>query len=107
MPRYWVSFDLGLRGNYDDLYGWLDSQGAKDCGDGVATFVSNKSREQIIRELKNLARPANLSEVSGHRTAARIYLITRKEGGKFIVGKRRAAPWTGYAVTEQESEIEA
>ena len=106
MPRYWVSFDLGLRGNYEELYAWLDSQGAKECGDGVASFVSNKSREQIISELKKLEQPP-IKSLPGSRTTARIYLITMKEGGKFIVGKRRAAPWTGYAPTEQESEIEA
>lgn len=95
MPRYWVSFDLGLRGNFEELYAWLDSLGAKECGDSVATFVSKKSREQMARELKKVVSPG-----------VRVYLITMKDGGKFIIGKRRAAPWSGYAVTELGSEIE-
>lgn len=95
MPRYWVSYDLGLRGNYDELYAWLDKLEAKECGDSVATFVSGKSREQVIRELKKVVGPGK-----------RVYLITMKQGGKFVVGKRRAAPWSGYAVTELDSEIE-
>ncbi len=36
MAKYWVCYDLGLRGNYDDLYSWLDSLGAKD--DGVPRY---------------------------------------------------------------------
>lgn len=95
MPRYWLSYDLGLRGKYEELYAWLDGQKAKECGDNVATFVSDKTREQITRELKRIVGPA-----------ARVYLITMKEGGKFIIGKRRAAPWAGYAVTELDSETE-
>jgi hypothetical protein len=38
MTRYWLSFDLGLQGDYDSLYAWLDKQGAQECGDSVATF---------------------------------------------------------------------
>jgi hypothetical protein len=38
MTRYWLSFDLGLQGDYDNLYAWLDKQGAQECGDSVATF---------------------------------------------------------------------
>jgi hypothetical protein len=95
MPRYWVSYDLGLRGKYDELYAWLDGLGAKECGDSAATFVSDKSRDQITRELKRIV-----------GSKGRVYLITTKEGGKFITGKRRAAPWAGFAVTETESENE-
>ena len=98
MPRYWLSFDLGLRGNYDELYAWLDSHKAKECGDGVATFVYEKTRDQVARELKRIV-----------GAKARVYLISKKEGGqgligKFVIGKRRAAPWSGYAVTELDSE---
>jgi hypothetical protein len=33
----------------------------------------------------------------------RVYIITRKHGGKFIFGKRKFAPWTGYAQVSVES----
>jgi hypothetical protein len=95
MPRYWISHDLGIRGNYDELYAWLDGLGAKECGESVGTFVSDVSREQLTRELKKLVGPSG-----------RVYMITTKAGGKFIIGKRRAAPWAGYAVTELDSETE-
>ena len=97
MARYWISFDLGLQGNYEQLYAWLDQQdyktkgdrqGAKECGDNLATFVSSKSRSAIAKELK--------SRLSGQRNA-RVYIITMESGGKFFIGTRKFAPWKGYA----------
>jgi hypothetical protein len=92
--RYWLSFDLGLSGDYTSLYAWLDRQQAKECGDGVATFTSDKSRKKIKSELGNLLKV---------RTNPRIYLISMHEGGRFIFGKRKVAPWTGYAQTSMDS----
>ena len=74
MKRYWLCFDLGLHGSYDALYEWLDQQEAGECGDSVATFRSERSREQITKELKNLLRGAK---------NARVYLITLKEAIRF------------------------
>ena len=70
MPRYW-----GLRGNYDELYAWLDSLQAKECGGSVATFVSSMTRRQV-------APAQETCRVSGEGL-----LITTKEGGKFIIGR--------------------
>jgi hypothetical protein len=33
MPRYWISFDLGLQGDYEPLYEWLDRHEALECGE--------------------------------------------------------------------------
>jgi hypothetical protein len=88
MTRYWLSFDLGLQGDYDVLYGWLDQQSAHECGDSVATFKSKKTREQIAGELKLLF---------DDKKKPRVYLISMKQGGKFVLGRRKRAPWTGYA----------
>lgn len=87
--RYWLSFDLGLRGDYDALYAWLDEQGAKECGDSVATFQSKKTREEIVKEVKR---------VLDDKKNPRVYIISTKSGGKFVLGKRKLrAPWSGYA----------
>jgi hypothetical protein len=51
MPRFWLSYDLGIEGDYAPLYRWLDNVSAKDCGDSLATFLSDKTREQIGTEL--------------------------------------------------------
>ena len=85
--RYWISFDLGLQGEYDQLFGWLDRQQAKECGDNVATFQSDKTREQLRKDLSKILDP---------RRNPRLYIINRKQGGKWIFGKRKVAPWTGY-----------
>ncbi len=95
--RYWLSFDLGLRGNYEELYEWLDDLDAKECGDSVATFLSAKSREQIADELSNLL---------GSDKKARVYIINMNQGGKFILGKRKVAPWVGYSRQAVETEEE-
>ena len=35
----WLSYDLGVRGDYEGLYAWLDKHQAKECGDNIAYFV--------------------------------------------------------------------
>jgi hypothetical protein len=92
--RYWLIYDLGLQGHYDELFAWLDQHKAKECGDNAATFVSNKSRAGIMKELGAILVQTN---------NPRVYIITRKHGGKFIFGKRKFAPWTGYAQVSVES----
>jgi hypothetical protein len=55
--RYWLSFDLGVRGDYEALYEWLDALDAKECGDSVATFLSPNTHEEIAEELSQVSRP--------------------------------------------------
>jgi len=86
--RYWISYDLGLSGDYEQLYAWLDRHGAKECGTSIATFLSPKSRDEVARELKT---------VLDLKRNPRIYVISMKTGGKFVLGRRKVAPWTGYA----------
>ena len=101
MPRYWLSFDLGLKGNYDGLYGWLDNLKAKECGDSVATFTSDKTVERLQKELRRIL-----------GTSARVYLVythgkPSRAAGKFILGGRKAAPWSGFGVVPSEESDEA
>jgi hypothetical protein len=85
--RYWISFDLGLRGEYEPLYAWLDRQQARECGTNLATFLSDKTRSKIAKEL---------TQILDMDRKPRIYIINMREGGKFVIGKRTVAPWTGY-----------
>ncbi len=97
--RYWLSFDLGLRGNYEDLYEWLDNMKAIECGDSLATFVTDKTRDQIGKELKKFL-----------DKRARIYIITQHKGkfvGRFVLGKRKHAAWAGcggYLIEGEDEE---
>jgi hypothetical protein len=83
--RYWLSYDLGLRGNYDSLYEWLDEHSASECGDSLATFKSNQTSDELREELIDLL---------GETGKVRVYLIAAGTGS-FLIGKRKAAPWAG------------
>jgi hypothetical protein len=80
-------------GDYSHFYEWLDSQGAEECGSGIATFISDKTRDQMIAEIQNIFKET---------PRARAYLIAKQPdnrfGGKFVAGGRKAAPWAGFAV---------
>ena len=93
--RYWLSFDLGLRGKYEELYVWLDNMAANECGNNVATFSTKKTAVQIRKELFDL-----LGE------DARVYLINMHHGGTFIIGKRKRSPWVGYGGAVLGTKIE-
>ena len=100
--QFWLSYDLGIDGDYDNLYKWLDEIGARECGDGLCSFKLDVSDEEpagaVLRAIKN--RKVKL------RSKDRLYLIWRTReklvSGKFIHGSRRNGPWTGYAVTDAD-----
>lgn len=95
----WLSYDLGIKGDYEGLYAWLDDHDAIECGDSVSFFKFNvKKQENIIEELKSdLKENVNLSKRD------RIYVIftiDKKIKGQFIFGKRKASPWEGHGSKE-------
>jgi hypothetical protein len=97
----WLAFDLGVRGDFEGMYEFLDGHGAKECGDNVAAF-SYEFKADLARELtKELQRAVEFDKRS------RVYLIYPEAGkhkGRFLVGKRKAAPWTGFGVTASNEE---
>lgn len=92
----WISYDLGVQGDYESLYAWLDTHGAKECGDSLALLNyehGGSVKKQLTTDLKKAI-------TVDKRT--RIYVIyrdaeTNKNKGAFIFGGRREAPWTGYS----------
>ncbi|MEW6776807.1 MAG: hypothetical protein AB1405_10970 [Bdellovibrionota bacterium] len=92
--QIWISYDLGLNGDYDGLYRWFDAHGAKECGDRLATLEFNVKRD-LQRELeKDLKKAFKVGKED------RLYVIyrdseTNKVKGRFLFGGRRAAPWIG------------
>lgn len=100
----WLSFDLGVKGDYEGMYAWLDSHEAIECGDSIA-FLEYESLKDLLDKLK-----AELQEHVELNGKSRIYVICRSPDGKikgtFLFGKRKQAPWTGYGSSEEESSDE-
>jgi len=98
----WLSYDLGVKGDYASLYEWLDNKKAKESGNNVAFFKYEvKKDDDLKKKLKN--------DISKHVKFAkrdRIYIIFRgddqKLKGTFLFGRRKASPWKGYGVGEGE-----
>lgn len=100
-----ISFDLGLQGDYSNLYSWLDEHNAMECGNGLAALVydvEDATFEAVYGKLKN-----ELQEKINIAKTDRLYLIMKdKEGetmkGKFLFGNRKRAPWEGYYMREPD-----
>jgi hypothetical protein len=92
----WISYDLGVRGDYESLYGWLDSKHAEECGDSTAVLkyicngdIANSLKEELEKSISITRR-------------TRVYVIYRdgksnNYKGRFIFGGRKTAIWSGYA----------
>jgi hypothetical protein len=98
----WISYDLGVRGDYEGLYAWLDALHARECGDSVAV-LKYRYEGSLPDELK-----ADLKSSVATDKRTRIYMIYRDQStdrnkGRFIFGGRRAATWSGYAPSESST----
>lgn len=91
----WLSYDLGVKGDYEGLYAYLDDHEAEECGDSLAYFkFSVKKEDKIIEELK-----IDLSKNVAFSKRDRIYVIWRvgeRIKGRFLFGNRKSSPWVGY-----------
>ena len=99
---FFISFDLGITGDYDALYAWLDDNSAIECGDSLAFLTISYTGDFLEFLKKELKTNLDL----GKRN--RFYIIWRdgeKLRGKFLFGKRKAAPWEGYGI-EGESKVD-
>ena len=89
----WLSYDLGISGDYESMYAWLDDQGAKECNSSLAFFrysYEDDLLESLEQEIRNAI---NINKRS------RIYVVFREDGktkGRYLIGNRKNAPWTGF-----------
>ena len=68
----WLSFDIGLRGDYEGMYAWLDEHGAVECGDSVA-YMKYECEDDFPESLEQELRRA--IEVT---KKTRIYVVWRE-----------------------------
>jgi hypothetical protein len=92
--RVWISFDLGVQGDYEGLYQWLDGRNAIECGDSVASFD--------FAYAVDLPRELGTELVANVRTnqRSRVYLIfVDAQGIRFgwLIGRGQRPAWEGYA----------
>ncbi len=99
----WLSYDLGISGDYEGLYAWLDDRAARECGDNVAFFRFAYERV-LVEELKEA-----LSAAVTLNNRSRIYAVYRddeKTRGKFLFGGRRRPPWEGCGAARDQEDDE-
>ena len=102
---FWLSYDLGLKGDYEGLYQWLDGHQAKECGNALAVFKRDVSGGTFVEDIKR-----DLTDSIKFKDSDRIYLIWRDgklNKGKFIVGGRKRAPWEGYASALENTQVDS
>jgi len=91
----WISYDLGVRGDYEGLFEFLASADAKECGSNLGVIVFPVQTD-LIKELK-----AAIKDHMKIDKRSRIYVMFKKSDGKltgsFIFGNRKSPPWAGYA----------
>lgn len=104
--KFWLSFDLGVQGDYNHMYAWLDNHKAVECGDSNAfveySVPNTMTVDEFLAYLKN-----DLENSISFRPGDRIYVIVyveRKKNtmGRFIIGKRKASPWEGYGDNDDD-----
>jgi hypothetical protein len=91
----WISFDLGVSGDYEGMYAWLAEHDAKECGDSMALVKVDDARGGIVPAVRrDIKKSVKLTPRS------RMYMVYRNEDdkvkGTWLVGSRKQAPWTGY-----------
>ena len=91
----WLSYDLGVSGDYEGLYAWLENQGAKECGSSVAYVKDYQFSGDLLESLE-----ADVSNAVTLNQRSRIYVIFKADDGRmrghYVVGRRKAPPWTGF-----------
>jgi hypothetical protein len=99
--RVWLSYDLGVKGDYSNL--WLDKYNALECGDSIATFFwESNDISTVKQEIKE-----SLQEAVDFKTTDRVYLVFMKQNkytGSFIFGKRKANPGAGCSLEFSEDD---
>ena len=100
----WISYDLGIKGDYQGLYSWLDDHKAVECGNSIA-YIQFEVKTDLIKELTE-----ELNLNVDFKAGDRVYIVRREVDGlktsikgSFIKGKRKSNPWEGYGTSVDNS----
>lgn len=92
--KIWISYDLGINGDYQSLYTWLDNHKAEECGDSVAVLKEYAYTGDLKAYVTN--------DIQNHvqlKKTDRVYLFCANPVlAGFIIGGRKRSPWIGYSV---------
>lgn len=101
----WLSYDLGIGGDYPGLYKWLDNHNAIECGNSVAFFRYEIENNELAHLTEMLSE--ELRKAINLRAGDRLYIIHKESAasgqiikGTFICGRRKSNPWEGYGDNE-------
>lgn len=113
--KIFLSYDLNIQGDYNNLYKWLDAHQAKECGDSLCFLVydfkgvekndSTESTSAMLNEIKQ-----DLKSNVSFGNSDRVYMISElfynggeQLAGAWLVGGRKASnPWDGFNKKEDE-----
>ena len=93
----WLSYDLGVNGDYEGLYSWLDTHGAKECGSSVAFLKYAHEGDLAAALIDDMQAAVSLDRRS------RVYLIHNRMG-RYLFGRRKSAPWEGFGDNGDDEE---
>lgn len=97
----WISYDLGVKGDYDSLYAYLDNHKAVECGDSLAFLYVEFDGTDAAFEMKI---KGEIKEAVRLQKTDRVYIVYRRNdkrvGGKFLFGNRKSSPWQGFGHQE-------
>jgi len=102
---FWLSYDLGLKGDYEGLFSFLDTVGATECVSNLAYFTYECKTDDFATEIQHI-----LEEKVKIDKNERFYIIWRSDTGsikgKFLFGGRKRSPWEGFGniMVEDESD---
>ena len=104
--RFWLTYDLGIGGDFSSMYSWLDDNNAIECGNNNALIDNYEypdtvtTDEQFAVFLKNeLEEKVRFNLGKDRIYAAWVSIDVTRNGrgiGTFIIGKRKASPWEGF-----------
>lgn len=107
-----ISYDFGMKGDYEGLFKWLDEHNAEERGYGIGIIKEYNCRSSIKTDLDFLKSIKNeLNNKIKVGSNDRIYIIWKSfESNKikagFAFGKSKQSPWTGYAQNNQLDNLD-